>query len=443
MKNKPEQWSSKFGFIMAAAGSAIGLGNIWKFPYIATNNGGAVFVIIYIVFLFLLGIPILMSEMAVGRYAGMNAVYSCRKIKKGWGFVGGAGVIGAFLIMGCYSIVGGWVLRYIFGSITRNSLNADFFPQYVEKPLEPIIWSVIFIFISALIVIKGISSGIERVSSVMLPILFVFLIGIMVYCLTLPNASEGIRYFFVPDFSKIGSFSDFGKIALNAMGQVFFSLSLGMGTLITYGSYLPKSSNITANAFAIVLLDTVIAIVAAITIIPAVFSYGLELQSGPGLLFRTLPEVFSRINGGNFLSALFFVLVLLAAITSAISLMEVIVSWLSASAGLSRRLSVTVTALAIALLACPASLSFGIFGDFKIAQMGFFDFLSFLSDKVIMPLGGFFICILVGYIWGIKPASEEISNGGKLPFRFKGFYSSAIRFFAPTLIIIIFISSFF
>ena len=441
MKQNREQWSSKFGFIMAASGSAIGLGNLWKFPYVTGTNGGAIFLIVYIFFLVLLGVPILLSEMSVGRYAGMNAVSSCRRINKKWGFVGGIGILGAFTVLSSYSVVGGWVIKYILNSTFGTRLDSEFFSEYTAKSAEPVLWTFVFIAVTAVIVVGGISNGIEKVSSILLPILFVFLIGIMIYSLTLPNASEGVKYFIVPNADSINSFSDFSSIALNAMGQVFFSLSLGMGTLITYGSYLPKSSNLTSNAFTIVILDTLIAIIAGFAIIPAVFSFGFEVSAGPGLIFQTLPVVFSKMAGGRIVAAIFFVLVFFAAITSSISLLEVIVSWLSAKFELSRLAAVIISSLAIFILGCMASLSFS--RDFTLGGMSFFEFLSFLSDKLIMPVGGFFICILVGYIWGIKPASEEISNGGKLRFRFEKFFSAAIRYIAPALILIIFISSFF
>lgn len=442
MQSKREQWSSGIGFIMAAAGSAIGLGNLWKFPYVAGTNGGAVFLIIYILFLVILGIPILLSEMAIGRFAGENAVDSCKKLNPRFGFVGGLGIAGAFLVLASYGVVGGWVIKYIFKSFSGSGFGTGFFADYTTQPIEPILWTFVFIAINVIIVTGGIAKGIERVSTILLPVLLIFLIGIMIYCLTLPNAIQGVKYFIVPDLGRINSLSDLSQIAINAMGQVFFSLSLGMGTLITYGSYLPKSTNLTSSTVTIVTLDTLIAIIAGFAIIPAVFSFGLEVTGGPGLIFQTLPVVFSNIKGGQFISAMFFLLVLFAAVTSAISLLEVIVSWFSDKTGLSRKASSFIAGGAAFLLCIFASLSFGVLSEITIFNMNFFELLNFAADKIVMPIGGFFMCILVGRIWGINSASEEISNSGKIKFRLKPLFSAAIKYIAPVMIIVIFISSF-
>lgn len=441
MKANKEQWSSKFGFIMAAAGSAIGLGNLWKFPYITGTSGGAVFLIVYIVFLLLLGIPILLSELAIGRYAGSDAIGSCAEIHPKWGFAGAFGIIGAFGVMASYCVVGGWVIKYIINSFTAANIGTDYFTEYSAKSFEPILWMAVFLIITCIIVTGGISNGIEKVSSVLLPVLVVFLLGIMIYSLTLPNAIEGVKFFLVPDFSEITSFSDFISIVFNAMGQVFFSLSLGMGTLITYGSYLPKDNNLAASTVTIVTLDTLIAIASGLAILPAVFSFGFEPTEGFGLMFRTLPAVFSRMSGGTVIATAFFILVLFAALTSSISLLEVIVAWVCSKTRLNRIwAAITVTTI-IFIAGCFASLSAGAIPDIKIGSMSLFEFFTFFSDKVIMPLGGFFICILTGYIWGIENASKEISNDGKLKFPLKKLFSVTVKYIAPTLIAVIFATS--
>ena len=441
MKANKEQWSSKFGFIMAAAGSAIGLGNLWKFPYITGTSGGAVFLIVYIIFLMFLGIPILLSELAIGRHAGLNAIDSCAKINPRWGFAGAFGIVGSFGVMASYCVVGGWVIRYIINSFTDTNMNADYFTQYSSQSFEPVLWMAVFLIITCAIVTGGVANGIERVSTIMLPVLVVFLVGIMIYCLTLPGAVKGVRFFLVPDFSAITSFSDFMNILFNAMGQVFFSLSLGMGTLITYGSYLPKDSNLAASTVTIVTLDTAIAIVSGLAILPAVFSFGFEPSEGFGLMFRTLPAVFSRMTGGTVISTAFFVLVLLAAFTSSISLLEVIVAWLCSKTRLSRTWAAILVTLVIFIAGVFASLSVGAIPDIRIGNMSLFEFFSFFSDKIIMPLGGFFICILTGYVWGIDNAAKEISNNGNLRFRLKGIFSIAVRYAAPVLIAVIFVTS--
>ncbi|MBQ3160681.1 MAG: sodium-dependent transporter [Oscillospiraceae bacterium] len=441
MKANKEQWSSKFGFIMAAAGSAIGLGNLWKFPYIAGTSGGAVFVVVYIIFLLLLGIPILLSELAIGRFAGSNAIDSCAKIHPKWGFAGAFGVIGAFGVMSGYCVVGGWVIKYIINSFTDTNMGADYFTEYSSKSFEPILWMAVFLIITCLIVTGGVSNGIEKVSSVLLPTLVVFLFGIMIYSLTLPNAIEGVKFFLVPDFSEITSFSDFMTILFNAMGQVFFSLSLGMGTLITYGSYLPEDNNLASSTITIVTLDTLIAIVSGLAILPAVFSFGFEPTEGFGLMFRTLPAVFSQMSGGTVIAALFFILVLFAALTSSISLLEVIVSWVCTNTRLTRAWAAAIISALIFIAGCFASLSVGAIPDIKVGSISLFEFFSFFTDKIIMPLGGFFICILTGYVWGIDKAAKEISNNGRLKFAMKKLFSVTVRYIAPFLIAVIFVTS--
>jgi len=441
MKANKEQWSSKFGFIMAAAGSAIGLGNLWKFPYITGTSGGAIFLIIYIIFLLLLGIPILLSELAIGRYAGSNAIDSCAKIHPKWGFAGAFGVIGAFGVMASYCVVGGWVIKYIVNSVTSTNMNAEYFTEYSSHSFEPILWMAVFLIINCAIVTGGVANGIEKVSSILLPVLIVFLVGIMIYCLTLPDAISGVKFFFVPDFSAITSFSDFMNILFNAMGQVFFSLSLGMGTLITYGSYLPKDNNLASSTVTIVILDTAIAIISGLTILPAVFSFGFEPTEGFGLMFRTLPAVFSKMSGGMVVAAVFFILVLFAAFTSSISLLEVIVAWVCSKTKLTRTWAAICVTLIIFITGIFSSLSVGAIPDIKVGNMSLFEFCSFFSDKIIMPLGGFFICILTGYVWGIDNAAKEISNNDRLKFGLKKLFNISIRFIAPALIAIIFVTS--
>lgn len=430
---------------MAAAGSAIGLGNLWKFPYVAGTNGGAVFLLLYIIFLLLLGIPILLSELAIGRSGGMNAIDSCKKITPKWGFAGAFGIAGAFGVMSSYCVVGGWVIRYIINSFADGgaNMNAEYFSEFSSRGFEPILWTFVFMAATCFIVAGGVTKGIERVSSVLLPILIVFLFGIMIYSLTLPGALKGVKFFIVPKFSEIGSFSGFIRIALNAMGQVFFSLSLGMGTLITYGSYLPKDSKLVSSTVTIIAMDTAIALAAGFAILPAVFSFGLEPDGGFGLIFQTLPVVFSRMKGGAFVAAAFFVLVLFAALTSSISLLEVIVAWVCAKTKLTRTWAAVIVSFLIFAVGCCASLSVGAIPGLSVGEMSLFELFSFLSDKIIMPLGGFFICLLTGWVWGIPKAEEEISNKGTIGFRARKLYSVTVRYIAPMLIAVIFITSIF
>lgn len=442
---KREQWSSNFGFLMAAAGSAVGLGNLWKFPYIVGMNGGGIFIIVYLILLIFLGSPILMAEMSIGRKTRLNAIDACNKIKPGWGFAGGLGVLGAFVILCYYSVIGGWVLKYLFKYIISSSIEnpSEYFRDFSQSPIEPIIWHLIFAAICIGIVMKGISGGIEKISKIFLPLLALFIIVIAVNVIRLPNAVNGLKFFLIPDFSAIDSLSDVFSLLLNAMGQVFFSLSLGMGTLITYGSYLSRESNIQKNAVYIPVFDLIIALLACTAILPAVFSFELEPTAGSGLLFSTLPYVFSHISYGKYIAVIFFLLVFFAAVTSAISLIEVIASYFIDNRKWSRKKACVIPGIIFMSIGSIASLSFGRLSYLRLFDNNIFDLLTILSDKIIMPIGGFFICILTGYIWNTKSMYEELSSGGIFKVYFKKTLSFLIRYFAPAMIIIIFITSFF
>ncbi|MGN1134788.1 MAG: sodium-dependent transporter [Oscillospiraceae bacterium] len=441
-RNGRDKWSSRFGFIMSAAGSAVGLGNIWKFPYMAGTNGGAVFLAAYIFFALLLGVPILLTELAVGRAGGKNAVDSCRAIDKRWGFAGYFGIAGSFIVLSYYSVVGGWVMKYLVSCANDNIPVSGFFQSYSALTAEPLAWQFIFIFINAAIVLIGVSKGIEKVSSVLLPLLLVFLLGLMFYSLSLDGAAEGVKFFLKPDLSSVGSLSDILTICVKALGQVFFSLSLGMGTLITYGSYLDKNDNLPKSTFTIVGIDTLIAVISGLTVMPAVFALGMEPDAGAGLIFSTLPAVFAQLPAGSFMGTVFFLLVLFAAITSAISLLEVIAAFLSETFNMSRKLAAVLPSALIFLLSVPASMSYGRLRDFTVLGMNIFDFLVFLSDQIIMPLGGLFLCILAGHIWGRKGMDREITSGGRYPFVLSGVFSAVIKYAAPGLIAVITVSSF-
>lgn len=444
MKSR-EQWSSNFGFLMAAAGSAVGLGNLWKFPYLAGSNGGALFLIFYFVILIAIGAPILLMEMSVGRRTQLNAIGACKKLNKNWGFVGVIGTICAFVVLSYYSIIGGWVIKYIVTYITQSSIEnpTEYFTNFSSSATEPIVYHLIFMALTVIIVLNGISNGIEKVSKIFLPVLLVILLGIAIYSLTLPNAIDGIKFFIVPDFSQIESTGDIATIFINAMGQVFFSLSIGMGTLITYGSYLNKNTNLQKNALFIPLIDTAVAILAGFAILPAVFSFNLEPSAGPGLLFQTLPHVFANLPAGKFLGILFFVLVFFAAITSAISLLEVVTAYLIDRFKWSRPVAAFIPALGMFILGSIASLSFGNLSSILILNMSIFDFLTFLTDKILMPLGGFFLAVLVGYIWGIPNMLDEISSNGMYKIHLSKTISFMIKVGAPIMILVIVISSFF
>lgn len=436
--SKREKWSSEFGFLMAAAGSAIGLGNLWKFPYLTGNSGGAIFIIMYLILMFALGAPLLLTEMSIGRHTKSNSIDACKKISPKWGIAGGFGVAGAFVILSYYMVIGGWVLKYmtsyLFGTIENPQ---QYFFNFTSSTAEPIIWLVIFTGICALIVNAGVSNGIEKISKIFLPLLFVFIIIIAVKSLSLPNSIDGVKFFLIPDFSQ----KNWINIFINAMGQVFFSLSLGMGTLITYGSYLDDNVNLVKNSLYIPIFDSVIAITAGFAILPAVFAFNIPPESGAGMIFQVLPNVFNEIKFGRIFAVIFFLLVFFAAVTSAISLFEVITAYLSENRHFKRRTSVIMIFIATSFTGILSSMSFGKLNNIRILDMTFFEFFSFLSDKILMPLGGLLICILAGYIWDKEIFKNELSSNGKYKVKIFKPLRFILRYTAPLMIIIILISS--
>lgn len=440
---KRGKFSSQIGFILAATGSAVGLGNLWKFPYVAGENGGAVFVFFYLIFSIILGVPLFMAEMALGRKTKLNPIGAYKKINKRFTFVGVIGVVSAFVILSYYSVIGGWVIKYITTYITNTNITdaAAFYKSFTTSTVQPIVFHLIFMAISCLIVVKGVSKGIERASKIMLPALFVLIIVVVIRSLTLPGAIDGVKYFLVPDWSEVNSVSKLASVLLAALGQVFFSLCLGMGAMITYGSYLDKGTNIVKSAIIIPLLDTVVAILAGLAILPAVFAFSYTPSAGEGLLFETLPMVFNSMPFGNLFGLMFFLLVFFAAVTSAVSLLEVVTSFCIDSLRLSRLNATIIVGSLIAGFGTIAALSHSVLRDVEIFSMSIFGAMGFLSDKLLMPIGGLFCCIFVGYIWGIDNLSAEITNGGAVAFKSKQAVSIALKFAAPVLIGIVFISS--
>lgn len=437
------QFTSSLGFILAAAGSAIGLGNIWKFPYVAGKNGGGVFLIFYVLFLLILGLPLIMSEMALGRKTSLNAIGTFEKINKKWKFVGFIGVVCSFIILSYYSVIGGWVTKYIFSYFTNANVAAPgYFDNFIANPVEPAVWHVLFMAFCCFVVCFGVAKGIEKASKIMLPILFILIIAVVIRSLLLPNSIKGLEFLFVPNFKEINSFPKFANVITSAMAQVFFSLSLGMGITITYGSYLNKNSNIQKDSVVILGLDTLIALLAGSAILPAVFSFGESPTEGPGLIFNTLPKIFDKMPLGNLFGALFFILIFFAAATSAIALLEVVTAVFIDNFGWSRTKAAVIMASLMAAIGVFASLSFSpVLSGIKIGGKNIFDALSFLTDNILMPLAGLLTCIFVGHIWGIDNASSEIECGsGK--FRIRKIYSVIMKYIAPVLILIIFIMGF-
>ncbi len=434
-------FTSSIGFIMAAAGSAIGLGNLWKFPYIAGSSGGGFFIVFYILFALILGVPITLSEMGIGRSTQLNAIGAFHKLNPKWAFVGAIDVLCAFTILSYYSVVGGWVLKYISVYLLGGDFGestSTFFGNFVGQGFESAVWHIVFLAFCGLVVIGGVAAGIERVSKWMMPGLFALLIIVAVRSALLPNAVEGLKFLFVPRFEIFSSFSELSNVIVLAMGQVFFSLSLGLGITITYGSYLKKESNMPRNTYLIVGLDTLIAVLAGIAILPAVFSFGFEPTAGPSLIFETLPAVFDSTFMGRLFGLLFFVLVFFAAATSAIALFEVVVAYFIDHFHWKRRNAAIILGSLMGIIGIFALLSMGPMSNLTIAGMNLFDALGFLTDKILMPLAALFTCVFVGHVWGIDKVTQEIEQNG-VQFRIRGFFTLMIKFVAPVLILVIFV----
>ncbi|MDM8534787.1 sodium-dependent transporter [Clostridiaceae bacterium HSG29] len=435
MENR-ENWGSKIGFIMAAAGSAVGLGNIWKFPYTAGSNGGGAFVIIYLVFVALIGFSVMLTEFAVGRRNNLAAVGAFKSVDKRWTFAGVLGVLSGFLIMGFYPVVGGWALAYVFkvfgGLLTAKEAIGDVFGGFITNPIQPLMWMLAYLLLNVIIVSKGISSGIEKAGKVLMPVLFAILILISVKGLTLPNAMEGVKFLFKPDFSKVT-----GATVLAALGQAFFSLSLGMGCMITYGSYLNKEENLAQNAAIVTAMDTGVALLAGLAMFPAMFSFGMEPAAGPGLVFVVVPSLFAEMGGaGMFFAALFFVALTVAALTSSVSLLEVVVAYLIDEKKFDRVKAVLVSASVMALMSILASLSLGGLGP-TIFGKGAFDVFDLLTDKIFLAIGGMLLCIFAGWRLDKEELRAEITNEGKLQFGLFEFWYALVKYIIPVTVFLV------
>ncbi|HHY91327.1 MAG TPA: sodium-dependent transporter, partial [Clostridiales bacterium] len=407
------------------------------------KNGGGAFVLAYILIVIFIGFSLTMGEMLIGRATQLNAMGAYRKLNKKLTWVGALGVLTAFIILSFYCIVGGWVINYMIKTLTGALSISDtealgnMFGELVSNPVEPIIYGAIFMLITLVIVLGGIGEGIEKASKFMMPALFVMIIVLAIRSLTLPGASEGLKFFLYPDFSE---FTVDGLLA--ALGQVFFSLSLGMGIMITYGSYLSKDSNLPQASIYITFLDTLVALLAGLAILPAVFAFGFEPAQGPGLMFVTLPAVFSQMPAGVFFGFIFFALVLLAALTSSISLLEVCVTYVVDEWKWDRKKATWILALIIFLVGIPASLSNGPWAHIAIFKgMGFFDTYDYITSYIFLPIGGLMSCILIGWLWGTKNALDEITNQGRIQFAFGNVWSFLIKYVAPIAIAVIFITS--
>jgi NSS family neurotransmitter:Na+ symporter len=438
------QWSSKAGFIFAAAGSAIGLGNIWRFPYIVGENGGAAFVLLYILFVVLIGLPYMFAELALGRSSQKNPVGAIDSIKQGslWKWVGLLGVLTGIGILSFYGVIAGWTFGYIFKAVTGNIGE---FGNFVSNPVIVLLLFALFMFITTMIVYGGVEGGIERWSKILMPVLLILLVGLIIYSNTLEGSGKGLAFYLQPDFSKIT-----GRTMLAALGQAFFSLSLGMGLMITYGSYVSKKENLISSAFFIGLFDTVIAIMSGLIIFPALFAMGESPTAGPLLVFVVLPKLFTQMPGGFIVGAFFFILLSVAALTSTISLLEVPVAYMVDEKKVSRKKIVWIVAFVTYIIGIPSALSQGasdFFTEFsvlpeRLSSPGFLGHMSFLWGDFSLALGAFLLSIFVGWVWGAKNAAMELESGSPFFAKSKPIWIFMIRYFIPIVIFMILLNLF-
>lgn len=446
--NSRETFSSGLAVFFATLGSAVGLGNIWKFPYLTGQNGGGAFLLVYFICIVFVGIPVMVSEFYAGRKTRKNAVGAYEQLKpgSGWKHIGTMGVLASYLIMFFYSCVAGWVYYYLFkavkgdfAAITLESAKAQF-GATVAGPFTPIVWQIIVLVVVTAIIASGVKQGIERMTKTLMPVLFILILICDLRAVTLPGAAEGLRFLFEINFSKLTA-----SVILTALGLAFFKLSLGMGCMVTYSSYFTQDNNLFRTAAKVVTADTLVSLLAGIAIFPTVFSFGMEPGAGPGLLFMTIPLVFSQMPLGNLLLIAFFFLTSIAATTAMLSLVEVPVAYLVEEKKFSRRNAAVCNSLIIFAFGVLASLSAdpsALLGNVTIFGKGFFDWFDFLSSNIILPLGGLLIAIYTGYVADQNDLRRELSNGGMLNMgRIISLYYFVIRYVSPILLILVFLNS--
>lgn len=435
-------FGTKIGVILATAGSAVGLGNVWRFPYMTGKDGGAAFIIIYLVAILMLGIPGMVAEFVVGRNGASNAARAyTRAGGKAWGLVGYLGVFTSLIILGFYSVVAGWCLQYLAVSLMGHihgdaAYAAAYFRTFSSDPIEPLLWTVVFILITHFVVVRGVRRGIERMSNILMPVLFILLLVIVVASCTLPNAGKGIEYLFKPNFSLVTR-----DVFLDALGQAFFSLSLGTACLCTYASYFSRQTNLLKSAGQIAGIDTLVAILAGLMIFPAAFAVGINPDSGPSLIFITLPTVFQQAFSpipGYIVSVLFYALLALAALTSTISMHEIGTSMWFEELHISRSKGAIIETVAAIIVGIFCSLSCGAV-DLTIAGKSILDFCDFLTSNVLLPIGSFLTCILVGWVAPRQMVRDQLTNWGTLGTVFYKIWLFLVRFIAPVSIIVVFL----
>ena len=444
-QNNRAQFATRLGIIATTVGSAVGLGNIWRFPYEAGNNGGGAFLLCYLLCIIILGIPVLCAEFAIGRATQSNIFGAFRQLKATgkWHWMGYIGIFASIMILSFYSVVAGWTMEYLFQSIIGGlNLSGETafhnnFTNFSTSNWRPILWTVIFLFCNYIIVVRGVKKGIEKMSNIMMPALFVLLIIFCINSLMMPQTGEGLKFLFSPDFSKITP-----NVIVSALGQAFFSLSLGLGTMMTYGSYFSKDTRIVRSATITASLDTLVAILAGVIIFPAVFSFGMSPVQGPALVFEILPSIFAQMPGSQIWSVLFFFLLFLASLSSTISMSEVSIAFFTEEKKMSRSKASTINLLIALCGGVLSALSFGYFNDksfFGLCRLDFFSFFDFTSSNILLPLGGMLISIFAGWVLERSQLKETLTNNGKIGVRTFPLLVFCLKYVAPLGIFLIFL----
>ena len=444
-----DSWGSRVGFIFAVAGSAVGLANIWRFPYIVGQNGGAAFILVYLFCLMLIGFPVFMSEMLIGRTTQTSPSGAFLQLGKhpAWAWGGKLTILTGFIVSSFYSAVAGWILGYLVEALkgkVSSFESTEHAVQHYQSLMENPWWGVSFHFLFLAfcigVLILGVRKGIERANKIMMPLLIVVLLFLVANGLAMPNAGAGLRFLFTPDWSKLTP-----TAFLIALGQSFFTLSVGQGTMVTYGSYLGRTENLVKSCFPIVVMDTLISLLAAVTVFTIVFSVGMEPGSGPGLIFHTLPWVFSQISGGYFIAVLFFLLVVLAALSSEISALEPGIAYLVDEYKWQRKYAVAACGAGAFLLGIPSALSYSVLKDVTLFNATFLDCVDFLASGILIPVGGFLAVVLVGWAWGAGNALNQLKLGASDMFDrhpwLKGYFWLCFKYTAPILMIIVFLNA--
>lgn len=442
MEHKRAGFATRLGAIAATVGSAVGLGNIWRFPYEAGQNGGGAFIIVYIACVALLGIPVMLSEFIIGRSTHSNMKGALRKLapKSKVYNMAYICILGAVLVLSFYSVVCGWVVEYIWQAVmggmqghTPQEYSA-MFSGFVASPWKGVMWTLLFLFINFAVLLRGVQKGIERISSILMPLLFVILIVFCINSLMLPNSLKGLEFLFSPDFSALT-----WRGVVDAFGQAFMSLSLGVACLVTYASYFNDETSLTKDAVVIASLDTLVAILSGIVIFPAVFSFGMQPEAGPKLVFEILPAVFQQMAGGYFWAILFFILLFFASLTSTISLSEIFINFLIEEHHLTRKKATWISAIVVVVLAVLCALSFNVLSSFKVFGMNLFDLFNYVSSNVFMLLGGLFTAVFVGWFIDRRVVVEQLTNKGRLNVPVMNYLMFCLRYVAPVAVVFIFL----